>query len=60
MTVRADRTATDIFTKRFKIQTPSAIQTVGQQQLSFVEGMETLDTVEAFTEKAGFRYAHTR
>src|SRR5262249_17212737 len=52
ITVRADRTATDIFTQRLRIQKRSAIQTVSQQQLSFIEGMETLDTVKAFTEKA--------
>src|SRR5262249_39674659 len=52
ITVRADGTATDLSTQRLKIQKRSAIQTVSQQQLSFIEGMETLDTVEAFTEKA--------
>jgi hypothetical protein len=52
VTVRADRTATDVFTKRLKILTPSAVATVSQQQLLFVEGMETLETLEAFTEKS--------
>jgi hypothetical protein len=52
VTVRADRTATDFFTQRLKILTPSAIATVSQQQLTFVEGMQTLETVEAFTEKS--------
>jgi hypothetical protein len=52
VTVRADRTATDLFTHRITIRAPSAIATVSQQQLSFFEGMETLETVEAFTEKA--------
>ena len=52
LTVRTDYTATDVFTERFKILTPSAIATQSQQQLSFVEGMQTLETVEAFTEKA--------
>jgi Domain of Unknown Function with PDB structure (DUF3857)/Transglutaminase-like superfamily len=51
VTVRADRTATDTFTHRIKILTPGAIASVSQQQLRFVEGMEDLDTVEAFTEK---------
>ena len=37
ITVRADRTATDIFTQRLRIQKRSAIQTVSQQQLSFIE-----------------------
>jgi Domain of Unknown Function with PDB structure (DUF3857)/Transglutaminase-like superfamily len=52
VTVRTDRTATDVFTERLKILTPSAIATVSQQQLAFVEGMQTLETVEAFTEKS--------
>jgi len=52
VTVRADRTATDTFTHRIKILTPGAIATVSQQQLTFVEGMQTLETVEAFTEKS--------
>jgi hypothetical protein len=55
ITVRTDGTATEISTQRLKIQKRSAIQAVSQQQLSFVEGMETLDTVEAFTEKANGR-----
>jgi transglutaminase-like putative cysteine protease len=52
VTVRADRTATDSFTHRITIRAPSAIATVSQQQFTFFEGMETLETVEAFTEKA--------
>src|SRR2546425_996548 len=55
ITVRANHTATEVFTKRFKILTPSAIQLVGQQQLLFMEGMQTLDTIEAFTEKSDGR-----
>jgi hypothetical protein len=51
VSLRADRTAVDLFTKRFKILAPSAISLVSQQHETFVEGMETLDTVEAFTEK---------
>jgi hypothetical protein len=52
VTVRADGTATDLFTKRFKILMPSAIGLVSQQQEMYVDGMETLENVEAFTEKA--------
>jgi transglutaminase-like putative cysteine protease len=52
VTVRPDRTATDSFTHRITIRAQSAIATVSQQQLTFFEGMETLETVEAFTEKA--------
>jgi hypothetical protein len=52
LTVREDRTGTEISTKRIKILTPSAIQLMSQQQMQFIEGMERLETVEAFTEKA--------
>src|ERR1700680_3252811 len=44
VTVRADRTAIDVFSKRFKILTASAINLVSQQHETFVEGMETLET----------------
>jgi transglutaminase-like putative cysteine protease len=50
-TIHADHSATEVFTHRFKILTQSAIQSVSQQKLLFVEGMQTLNTVEAFTEK---------
>ena len=56
LTVRNDRTGTEISTKRIKILTPSAIQTLSQQQLPFVEGMQTLETVEAYTEKSDGRH----
>jgi len=52
LVVRPDRTAVDTFTRRITILAPSAIQTVSQQQLAFVEDRETLEIVEAFTEKA--------
>src|ERR1700735_368287 len=45
VTVHDDRTATDLFTKRFKILTPSAIALVSQQMETYIDGMETLDTV---------------
>jgi hypothetical protein len=51
VTVRTDRSAVDEFTKRFKILTASAINLLSQQHEIFVEGMETLETVDAFTEK---------
>jgi hypothetical protein len=50
--VRADRTATEVFTKRFKILALGAIALVSQQQEVFDQSMESLDTIEAFTEKA--------
>jgi hypothetical protein len=55
VTVRADRTATAVFTRRFKILTPASIQPISQQQLWFVEGMQSIEVVEAFTEKADGR-----
>jgi hypothetical protein len=56
LTVRADRTATEVSTKRIKILTPSVIQTLSQQQLQFIEGMQTLETLEAYTEKSDGRH----
>jgi hypothetical protein len=55
LTVRQDRTATEISTKRIKILTRNAVQTLSQQQLQFVEGMQKIETVEAFTEKSDGR-----
>jgi hypothetical protein len=55
LTIRDDRTGTDISTKRIRILTPSAIQPLSQQQLQFIEGMQTLETLEAFTEKSDGR-----
>ena len=51
LTVREDRTATEIATKRIKILTPGAAQTLSQQPLPFIEGTQTLEILEAFTEK---------
>jgi hypothetical protein len=51
LTVRADHTATNVFTQRFKILSQSAIASVGQK-LAFIEGVQTLDTIEAYTAKA--------
>jgi hypothetical protein len=51
LSIRADLTATDVVTRRLKILVPAAIQPVSQQQLPFIEGMQALDIVEAFTEK---------
>ena len=55
ITVRGDHTATNVITQRFKILTQSAIASLSQQKLTFVEGMQTLDTVEAYTAKADGR-----
>src|SRR5262245_61624312 len=55
VTVHADRTATGVFTRRFKILTPAAIQPFSQQHLRFAEGMQSIEIIEAFTEKADGR-----
>jgi hypothetical protein len=44
LSVRADHTATNVFTRRFKILSQSAIAFVSQK-LASVEGVQTLDTV---------------
>src|SRR5262252_2233470 len=55
LTVRADHSSTSVVIQQFKILTQSAIASVSQQKLSFVEGMQTLTTVEAYTAKADGR-----
>ena len=55
LTVREDRTAMEISTKRIKILTSGAAQTISQQQLQFNEGAQTLEILEAFTEKSDGR-----
>jgi uncharacterized protein DUF3857/transglutaminase superfamily protein len=52
LTVRPDRSAISTTTKRFKILAPGAITAVSQQQEVYDQSMETLETVEAYTEKA--------
>lgn len=51
LTLRPDLTATDVVTRRMKINVPSVVQNASQMQQSFIEGMQTLEVVEAFTEK---------
>jgi hypothetical protein len=51
VTVRPDRTATEVVTQRIKLLTSNAVAALSQQQLFFVEGMQSLETLEAFTEK---------
>jgi tetratricopeptide (TPR) repeat protein/transglutaminase-like putative cysteine protease len=55
LTVRADYTATEILSMRYKILMPAAIDQLNQQRMTYIEGMETLEIVEAFTEKADGR-----
>lgn len=55
ITVNPDRTSRQRFTIRFAIARESALRVIGQQSVAFVDGMETLDITEAFTEKADGR-----
>src|ERR1043166_6856576 len=55
ITLHADRTAESRSTTRIKILGESALRSAGQQTISYVEGMQTLDVVEAYTEKADGR-----
>src|ERR1700674_2134522 len=52
ITVRPDRTAETVSTRRIKVLGEGALQIVGQQSLAYIEGMQSLDIVEAYTEKA--------
>jgi transglutaminase-like putative cysteine protease len=53
--IRADLTGTTDTTVRFKVLRESAIRTLGQQSLSYVESLNPLEVVEAHTEKADGR-----
>jgi len=52
VTVRPDGTAESVTTVRIKILSAGVLETVGKQTRNFTEGMQTLDIVEAYTEKA--------
>ncbi len=56
LVVRDNRTATETTTKRIKILSQGVIQSLSQQPVQFVEGMQKLETLEAFTEKADGRH----
>jgi hypothetical protein len=51
LTVRPDLTAVATNTVRYKILRESAIRTLGQQNLSYVESLSALEVIEAYTEK---------
>ena len=51
ITLHADRTAESVNTARIKILGEAALRSMGQQTLSYIEGVQTLDVVEAYTEK---------
>src|SRR5215470_19206676 len=51
MTIRPDLTATVDGTTRFKILRESAIRALGQQTLTYIESLNPLEIIEAYTEK---------
>jgi transglutaminase-like putative cysteine protease len=51
VTVRPDLIATSTNTVRYKILRESAIRTLGQQNLTYVESLNPLEVIEAYTEK---------
>jgi uncharacterized protein DUF3857/transglutaminase superfamily protein len=53
--VRPDLTAAVVNTVRYKILRESAIRSLGQQNLSYSESVNPLESVEAYTEKADGR-----
>ena len=53
--VRPDLTAAVVRTVRYKILRESAIRSLGQQNLSYVESLNPLESVEAYTEKPDAR-----
>jgi hypothetical protein len=55
ITVRPDRTSVQTHHVNIKIAQEAAIRAVGQQSITFVDGMENLEVVEAFTQKADGR-----
>ncbi len=50
--LNADKTGEYLETRRVKVLGIAALQQVAQQQIEYVEGMQSLDIVSAFTEKA--------
>ena len=55
ITVRADKSADVLTTRRVKVVSEAAEQLAGQYAQTFIEGMETLDIVKAYTVKADGR-----
>ncbi len=50
--LNADKTGEYVETRRVKVLGVAALQQVAQQNIEYVEGMQSLDIVSAFTEKA--------
>src|SRR5262249_11370020 len=52
ITVRPDGTAESLVSIRIKVLGAGVLEAVGKQTRNYIEGMQTLDVVEAYTEKA--------
>lgn len=52
ITVRPDGTAESIATIRIKVLGAGVLETVGKQTRNYIQSMQTLDVIEAYTEKA--------
>jgi hypothetical protein len=52
LTVNRDRTAELVETRRIAVLKDSAVRAAGQQVATYIEGMEELDVIEAYTQKA--------
>jgi hypothetical protein len=50
--LNADRTGEFLETRRVKVLAVAALQDVAQQNVDYVEGMQSFEIVAAFTEKA--------
>ena len=51
ITVNADRSAKELTTRRLKVLSEAAVPMAGQFSQQFIEGMETLTIVKAYTIK---------
>ena len=45
--IRPDLTTTEVLTKRVKLLVPTVIQALSQEQLPYIDGMQTLEILEA-------------
>lgn len=51
LAVKPDRTAEFLETRRITVLSPDAIRPAGQQVLTWIDGLESLDVIEAYTQK---------
>jgi hypothetical protein len=56
-TFRADQTVEDVETLRIRILNEGSLSSAGQQRLSFIDGVQKLQILEAYTEKPDGRRA---